>query len=373
MASTKTMWRAGALLASVLTTACAGQAKTPEPAAAPPSVPVVAAQQRPVPLETTYTGRVEPIHRVELRPRVGGALDAVLFREGALVPTGAPLFRIDQRPYQIALRRAQAEVATVAARLAHAQHDRDRAEQLAKADAIALEELDRRRSEVETLAAQLQAAEAIATDAALQLDFTVVRAPVAGRIGRAEVTVGNLVAGGATGGTRLALLQSLDPIHVYFELDAATAARARRTDRRDWRASVAPLEGSQPEISGPVDFVDSGVGAQTGTLKVRARLANPGGHLMPSAVVRVTFRYGTQAAATLVPERAIGTEQGLRYVLIAGEDGVVEYRPVILGATVGDWRIVADGSVRAGERIVLPGMPGLRAGLRITPVEEVVR
>ena len=333
---------------------------------------VVAAQQRDVPLETSHTGRVQPVHHVELRPRVGGALEAVLFREGAAVRAGAPLFRIDPRPSAFAVRRAAATVATVRAQLARARQELERAEHLAKADALAVEELERRRAEVSTLSAQLEAAEAVAADAALHLEFTTVRAPVAGRIGRAEVTIGNLVNGGDAAGTRLAVLQSLDPIYVYFDLDPATAARARGTDRALWRATVSPLGGG-PDLTGPVDFVDTAVGDQTGTLKVRARLSNPRGDLVPSSVVRVTFRHGTSAGAILVPEVAIGTEQGMRHVLVAGPEGTIEYRPVTLGAKAGDWRVIADGGVRAGEQVVLPGMPGIRPGMKITPVEEVVR
>jgi RND family efflux transporter MFP subunit len=370
--SSKSVVAGAAIAALIITSACASQAKAPDPAPGAPSVKVVTAQQRDIPLETSHTGRVQPVHHVELRPRVGGALEAVLFQEGAAVPAGTPLFRIDRRPYEFAVRRAAANVGTVRAQLARARQELERAEHLAKADALAIEELERRRAEVSTLSAQLEGAEAAAADAALQLEFTTVRAPVAGRIGRAEVTIGNLVNGGDAAGTRLAVLQSLDPIYVYFDLDPVTAGRARETDRARWRATVSPL-GAGADLTGPVDFVDTAVGDQTGTLKVRARLANPRGNLVPSSVVRVTFRHGTTTDAILVPEIAIGTEQGMRQVLVAGPDGTVEYRPVTLGAKAGNWRVITEGGVRAGEQIILPGMPGLRPGMKITPVEEVVR
>ncbi len=196
-------------------------------------------------------------------------------------------------------------------------------------------------------------------------------APVDGRIGRAEVTAGNLVNGGPGSGTRLAVLHSIDPIFVYFELDPGTAAAAMAHPRNAWSATVVPLDGGTA-LSGPIDFLDNGVGMQTGTLKVRARLANSDGGLLPGSVVKVAFRYGTAERATVVPEIAVGTDQGARYVLIAGADGTVEYRPVSLGAKAGSWRVVRD-AVRAGEQVVLPGLPGLRPGMKVNAVEEVVR
>lgn len=359
-----------AAAAVILTTACATQA---ESAATPmtPTVGVVAAEHRTIPLETMYTGRVEAVHTVELRPRVGGALDKVLFREGSAVRQGAPLFQIDQRPYSIALRRAEADAATVDAQLTRAWEELQRGERLAAADAVSREELERRRAEVATLEGRRDAARAAVQEASLNLEFTTVHAPVAGRIGRAEVTEGNLVNGGPGTGTRLALLHSIDPVYVYFDLDPSTAAAAAAHPRAGWRATVSPLDGGAP-LAGPIDFVDTGVGLQTGTLKVRARLANAGGRLLPGSVVKVAFRYGTAERATVVPELAIGTDQGARYVLVAGRDGTVEYRPVSAGAKSGTWRAVGQ-AVRPGEQVILPGLPGLRAGMKITAVQEVVR
>ena len=353
-----------------LTAACATQARSAVDATAP-TVGVVAAEPRSIPLERTYTGRVEAVHTVELRPRVGGALDRVLFREGTVVREGTPLFQIDPRPYAIALRRAEAEAATVDAQLARAREELRRAERLAAADAVSVEELDRRRAEVGTLEGRRDAARAAVQDASLNLEFTTVYAPVAGRIGRAEVTTGNLVNGGPGTGTRLAVLHSTDPVYVYFELDPTTVASAMRNSRRAWSATVLPADGASP-VTGPIDFVDNGVGLQTGTLKVRARLANTGGRLLPGAVVKVAFRYGTAEDAIVVPEAAIGTDQGRRYILVAGVDGTVEYRPVSVGPKSGTWRVVTD-AVRAGEPVILPGLPGLRPGMKVNPVAEVVR
>jgi multidrug efflux system membrane fusion protein len=367
---TRLIWGAAVMVTATVANACATQATSvAEPTA--PSVSVVEAEERNIPLEASYTGRVEAVHSVELRPRVGGALEEVLFREGATVRQGAPLFQIDQRPYEIALRRSEAEAATIDAQLARAREELNRAERLALADAVSVEELERRRAEVAAFEGRLDSARAAVQGAALNLEFTTVHAPVAGRVGRAEVTVGNLVNGGPDNGTRLGLLHSVDPIYVYFELDPTIAAAAMRGPRAGWSATVSPMN-APGALTGPIDFIDNGVGVQTGTLKVRARLANPDGRLLPGSVVKVTFRYGTAERVTVVPERAIGTDQAARYVLVAGTDGTVQYRPVALGARAGDWRAVDEG-VRAGEQIVLPGLPGLRPGMKVKALVEVMR
>ena len=352
-------------------TGCATSAETTPTVAVPPTVAVVAAQQRDLPLEASYTGRVEAIRTVELRPRVSGALEQVLFREGTNVSSGAPLFEIDKRPYEIALRRAEADVATVNAQLSRAREELDRGERLVASDAISVEELERRRAEVATLEGRVAVAREQVRDAALNLEFTTVHAPFTGRIGKAEVTAGNLVNGAAGSATRLAVLHSVDPIYVYFELDPTTAARALNQPRGGWRAVVTTF-GEDAPVSGPIDFMDNGIGADTGTLKVRARLSNVAGRLLPGSVVKVAFQYGVAARAVVVPELAIGTDQGSRFVFVAGGDGKVEYRPVSLGPKSGDWRVI-NNAVRLGERIVIPGLPGLRPGMAITAKEEVLR
>jgi RND family efflux transporter MFP subunit len=357
------------VLASVA--ACKTSAQSPSGVAAPPTVAVVAAQQRDLPLEASYTGRIEAIRTVELRPRVSGALEQVLFREGTNVSSGTPLFTIDKRQYEIALRRAEAEVATVNAQLSRAREEFERAERLVASDAMSVEELERRRAEVGTLEGRVGVAREQMRDAALNLEFTTVYAPFNGRVGKAEVTGGNLVNGAAGSATRLAVLHSVDPIFVYFELDPTTAARAMAQPRAGWRAVVMPF-GQDLPVSGAIDFIDNGIGTDTGTLVVRAKLPNAEGRLLPGSVVKVAFQYGVAARAIVVPELAIGTDQGSRFVFVAGADDRVEYRPVSLGAKAGDWRVI-NTAVHPGERIVLPGLPGLRPGMAITPKEEVLR
>lgn len=352
--------------------ACTTRAEAPPPSPAAPRVPVVLAEYRSLPQERTFTGRVAAVHAVDIRPRVGGALEAVLFTEGATVAKGAPLFIVDPRPYRIALQKARADRTTVQAELTLAVDELARAERLAKADAMSLEELERRRADVLRLHARVAAADAAVAEADLGVEFTTVRAPVAGRLGRADVTVGNLVAGGPDGGTRLTVLHSIDPVHVYFELDPTTAAMARATGRQRWRAFITPLDGGAP-VSAPVDFVDNGVGAQSGTWPVRARVPNPHGQLLPGAVVRVTFRFGEVEKAVVVPDVAVGTDQGTRYVLVVTANNTVELRTIAAGAKAGAWRAIAGDTVRAGEAVILPGLPGIRPGMTVTAVKEVLQ
>jgi RND family efflux transporter MFP subunit len=220
-------------------------------------------------------------------------------------------------------------------------------------DAVSAEELERRRSEPASLAAQHDGARAAEADAALQLELATCD----------EVSAGD--------GTRLALLHSMDPVYVYFDLDPGTAHHAASTPRSAWRAIVTPFEGGAP-AEGRIDFIDNVIGPQTGTRTVRARIPNPAGRFPPGSAVRVTFRHGTLERATVIPEIAIGSDQGARYVLIATSDGTVEHRPVSLGARSGGWRVVLGDSVKPGEQIVLPGMPGLRAGLTVSAEPEVM-
>ena len=359
------------LLALIIASGCTTRAESTA-ASTPPQVPVVAAEERELIPDVHFTGRVEPVHRVDLRPRVSGALDAVLYREGAFVTAGTPLFQIDRRPYDIAVTKAAGELAAAMAQLRRANSELERAERLIKDDAISIEEVTRRRSEVDTLTARVEAARAAHADALLNLEFTIVTAPVSGRVGRAEVTPGNLLIGGPANGTRLARLHSVDPVYVYFELDPATAERARRTSQATWRARVSSFE-SHGVSDGPVDFVDNGVSAQSGTLKVRARLANASGRLLADSVVKVSFQFGGPERHTMVPELAIGTDQGSRSVLIVSPAGELEQRPVTIGAKSGAWRAVLNDAVRPGEPVVLPGRPGLRPGMKVQAVAEVLR
>ena len=359
-------------VAAVAAAGCSTRAQSGPTPAQPPQVRVVLAEERNLVSEAQFTGRIDAVDRVDLRARVSGALDTVLFREGARVRAGAPLFKLDPRPFDIAVSRAAGELAAATAQLRRAHAELERAERLIKDDAISAEELARRRSEVEALTARVEATKAAHADALLNLEFSTVTAPVNGIVGRAEVTPGNLIVGGPVDGTRLTRIHSVDPVYVYFDLDPATADAAGATDRQTWRAAVISFGGAAHR-EGRIDFVDNGVSAQSGTLKVRARIPNPDAKLLPDAVVKVAFRYGPAQRHTVVPDVAISTDQGNRILMLVNDDGELEQRPITPGAKHGAWRVVPTASVRLGQPVVLQGRPGLRPGMKVEVVQEVLR
>ncbi|MEJ8837459.1 efflux RND transporter periplasmic adaptor subunit [Ramlibacter sp. AN1133] len=356
------------LLATVAIVACqpavgaagAGSA----PAAAPlPMVQVAAVQQRAVKPQFAQVGRVEAAQRVEIRPRVGGPIEAVLFREGELVRAGQPLFRIDSRPFDVAVERARAELQLARARESLARSEGERAERLAVDQAISVEEVERRTAAHAEAAARSAAAQAALDAAALDREFTIIRAPVDGRIGRALVTAGNYVAAGA--GQPLANLSATAPLHVYFDIGDAALIRQIATQRKSgqWQARVLDSQGGSVLATAPVDFIDNEMAGTTGTLRLRARLDTPPAGLVPGQFVRVQLA-GTASDTLLVPEKAIGVDQGQRFVLVVQADQQVAYRPVQAGAAHGELRAVASG-LQPGEQVIVSGLMKIRPGMKV--------
>jgi RND family efflux transporter MFP subunit len=358
------------LVAAATIVACqpvAGTAQASTAGAPPaPSVTVAAVQQRSMEQHTAQVGRVEAAQRVDIRPRVAGHVDAVLFREGELVRAGQPLFRIDTRPFDLALVRAQADLQLARAKESLARGEADRAQRLAKDQAIAAEEVERRVAAFAEAQARTAAAQAAADAAALDRQFAIVTAPVAGRIGRAMVTAGNYVqAGGAQ--APLATLTAVAPLHIHFDIgDAALVARlaAERKPGR-WHARILDPQGGALLGTAPVDFVDNEMASQAGTLRLRARVDQPSASLVPGQFVRVQLS-GAAQDTLLVPEQALGTDQGQRYVLVVSPGNDVEYRPVQLGARHGEQRAVNAG-VKAGEKVIVSGLMRVRPGMKVQP------
>lgn len=329
-----------------------------------PVVQVATVQQRAVAPQFAQVGRVEAAQRVEIRPRVAGHIEAALFREGELVRAGQPLFRIDPRPFDVALERARADLQLARAREALARSEAERAQRLAQAQAMAAEEVERRAAAWQEAQARTAAAQAAVQAAALDREFAVVTAPVGGRIGRALATAGNYV---AAGGQPLATLTAVAPLHVHFDIgDAglvAQVAGARKAGA--WRARILDAQSGAPLGDAPVDFVDNEMAGATGTLRLRARLDQPAPGLVPGQFVRVQLA-GAARDALLVPEKAIATDQGQRFVLVVDARQQVEYRAVQLGAAHGEQRVVT-GGLRAGERVIVSGLMKLRPGMQVQP------
>lgn len=356
-------------------TACqplAGQAEAspapaPAPASAPP-VPVTEVVEMPIENALTVIARVEAAQRVELRPRVSGHIESVHFREGDMVDVGQALFRIDPRTFDAALARAQAEVQLAQARELQARNEFIRAQQLASDEAIAAEEFERRAAAHAEAKARLASAQASLQAVSLDRDYAVVRSPIRGRIGRALVTPGNFVAAGAAQ-SALAMVLSTSPMHVHFDVaDSAVLARLA-SDRRlsHWKARILDANTQQELAVAPLDFVDNEMQSATGTLRLRARVDTQVAQLVPGSFVRVQLSHGKDQASLVVPDKAIGTDQGQRYVLVVNPEGEVTYRPIQTGSQHGALRAVSSG-LKAGEQVIVSGLMRVRPGMKVLPV-----
>lgn len=312
----------------------------------------------------SFTGRFEAVGRVALRPRVSGYVERVSFEEGALVEKGQVLFRIDARPYQARLNRARAELERAEAQHSLAGRELDRAEQLLRSRAISQEEHDQLVSNRSQAAANLEAARAAVESAALDVDFTRVVAPIAGRVSRAEITVGNYVTAGQS---LLTTVVSVDPIHVVFEGNEQTYLRYVASGGGDGRVVRVGLANERDfPHHGRLDFIDNALDPATGTIRARAVLANPDGRFAPGLFARVQVRGGEPRASTLVAPRAIGTDQDRKYVYVVDAQDTVQYRRVELGELVDGQRVVKSG-LQPGERVITAGLARVQPGAVVTP------
>jgi membrane fusion protein, multidrug efflux system len=373
-----------ALLLLAILTACAAPAAQ---AGDPPATPITAARavSRPVTEWNEFTGRLEAVHHVDIRPRVSGVVSAVHFTEGALVRQGDVLFQIDPRPFQAEVDRLAAELQRAQATLTRTAAERERAERLVAGNAISAEEHDRRTAAADEAAAEVQAVRAALRAADLNLEFTRVIAPISGRVGQAIVTEGNLVSAGPGVATLLTTLVSLDPIYASFEVDeptfltfrqtASTAGeegpgklrRTAETGPRLIRLALAGDEGFPRE--GRVDFVDNQLDPATGTIRVRATFRNSDGALTPGLFVRIQLPGRNSGQGVLVRDEAIGTDLDKRFVYVVGPDHAIAYRPVTLGPIVDGLRVIRSG-VAAEDVVVTRGLQRVRPGVKVAATLE---
>ena len=334
-----------------------------------PEVTVAPAIARDVAEWDEFTGHLEAIESVEIRPRVSGFIQRVAFHEGAAVNQGDVLVTIDPRPYEAEVARAQAVLEQARAREALTQQELERAKRLVNTQAISGEELDARTSAVTEGAASVRAADAALRMAKLNLEWTVVRAPISGRVGRAEITAGNLVQAGLPSPSLLTTIVSLDPLYVYFDADEraylrhAGVAALRGSDSRGVQVGLVNETGFPREAR--VDFVDNRVDRTAGTIRVRAVLNNPNRQLAPGLFARVRLAGAARHAATMVQDQAIGTDQDRKFVLVLKPDSTVEYRAIGVGRVVDGLRVVQSG-LQPGENVVINGLLRVRPGMKVS-------
>ncbi|PWC56532.1 hemolysin secretion protein D [Azospirillum sp. TSO22-1] len=356
-----------AAVTGVATLRSPAEAQTAAPAPPPAEVDVASVLARPVVDWQSYSGRLEAVDRVDVRPQVPGTIVAVHFRNGALVRQGDVLFTIDPRPYEAEVARAEAQVAAAQARVRFTASDLDRAQKLVRDDTISRSTMDQKENAAREAAANLKAAQAALELARLNLGYTQVTAPVAGRVSRAERTVGNVVAAGAAA-EALTTLVSVSPIYASFDVDEQTYLRhiapVKDSGGIPVRLGLANEDGTPR--AGTVEHVDNRLDSVSGTIRVRAKFDNPDGLLVPGLYARVKVGGTAPYDALLVDDRAIGTDQDKKFVLVVTPENTVEYRPVKLGALQNGLRVVTAG-LSAGERVVVNGIQRARPGMPITP------
>lgn len=336
--------------------------------ASPPEVPVQRIVEQSVPERFEFTGHTIAAHQVEVRARVSGYVIQAPDTEGRFVESGSLLFEIDSRPFVAVLARTEAEVARARAAANLARRELERAERLAGNDAIAVEELERRRTELEIAGAALASAVAQKEAAALDVEFTRVKAAVSGRVGRALVKPGNLIAGGDSQGTLLTTLVTVDPLHVLFTVDEPAHRRlaALRAVGATFRAEVS-VGDETGIVDATFDYLAPTLDPRSGTGEARLVVNNAGGRLAPGLFARITILANSDQPRLLVPETSVGAFQGSRYVLVVGDDHTLVHRPVWLGERRGDERIVVQG-LSAGETIVVQGLQRVRPGMTVQPI-----
>ena len=327
----------------------------------PASVAVAEVIVKPIVEWDEFTGRIQAVNSVDLQPRITGYLEAVHFTEGAIVAEGDLLFTIDDREYRAAVASQRADVERAKTRVDLARQDLERSEKLVAARAVSVEELEQRRGELRQAEADLRSARAALDAAELNLEFTRVTAPIAGRVGEAMIRPGNLVTPAAS---TLTTLVSIDPIHVVFEGDEriylkyqAQARAGERPSSRDVRNPVRIGLASDADFpfSGEMDFVDNQIDPATGTIQGRALISNPDGYLIPGLFARVRLLGSGEYDALLIHEAAVLTDQDRKFVYVVGADNAAVRRDIVLGREIEGLRVVESG-LEPGERIVVNGV-----------------
>jgi RND family efflux transporter MFP subunit len=361
----------------LLALALSGCGEKPAPqAAAPPPVTVAQPVKRTVTDWDEFTGRFEAVEEVQVRPRVGGFVTSVLFRDGAFVNTGDLLYLIDARPFEAVAEQAEGQLSDARAKAELAKRELDRGLSLVQTSAVSEQVVDQRRQALQAANAAILQAEGTLKAAQLNIEFTHVTAPISGRVSRHLISVGNLVQGSDGGAsTLLTSIVSMDPIYVYFDMDEATYLRnnrlwfeGKRPSSRDTPnpVQVALTGETKPSHDGKMDFLDNRLDVGTGTLRGRAVIPNKDLSILPGQFGRVRVIGSAPYEALLLPDSAVATDQSRKIVFVVKEDDTVEARAVTLGPLDDGLRVIREG-LKPEDRVIVDGLQRARVGAKVSP------
>lgn len=352
---------------------------------APPPAPPSMADMGPMPVSVAavlsrqvteyreYSGRLQAVEQAAINPRVDGTIEAVHFTEGALVKKGDLLFTLDPRPFEAALKKAEAMLASARAQADYTKKDYERSVALLKDEFVARRDFDARRNAAHVAEADLTGAEAAVRTAKLNLEYTQIRAPISGRVSRAEITVGNVVQT-MPAVALLTTIVSINPVYVDFAMDEPTYmayVRAGQTtpDKAHDIAVEISLAGEHAATHrGVVKAFDNQLNVASGTIRVRAELDNADGSLVPGMYALAKIAVPNEGASLLVADRAVNTDQSKKFVFVVDAKNIATYRPVELGGVVDGLRIIKSG-VQAGDKIIVNGLQRAHPGAPVIPVD----
>lgn len=367
--------RTGTLFSSILASSiviagCVAGEASNAPAAPPaPAVTTAVVATRDLSDWADFTGRLEAVENVAIRPRVGGYVESVAFSEGARVAKGDLLFQIDARPFQAEAERLTAERDRARADVELAHSYKERAQRLFAQNATSREELEQLGADAAVAKAQLAAAEAALDSAQLNLSFTRVTSPIAGRVSRAVVTAGNLV----DGSTVLTTVVSDGPVYAYFDVDEHTylehlQGASGSTGSNGGAVHIGLINEHGYPHEARLDFVDNQIDPDHGTIRARAVLDNADGRFTPGLFVRLQLVSPRSFRAALVDDRAIGTDLGRKFVFVVDDSNVVQYRAVVTGRSVEGLRVVKSG-LETGDVVIVNGLQRVRPGVPVSATE----
>ncbi|MCL2385886.1 MAG: efflux RND transporter periplasmic adaptor subunit [Alphaproteobacteria bacterium] len=339
--------------------------------APPPAMSVTALRVEPRAVHpfAQFSGRISAVNYAEIRPQVVGRITEIRFHDGQRVKAGDILFAIDPRPYEAAAAKAKSDLQSAINNAKEARLERERGERLVQAHALAEESYEQRINADDVAQAAVGSAQALLQQAQLNVDYAYIKAPISGRISRAEITQGNLVGSPTTAPPLLASIVSDDGVYADFEVDEATYlnnVRGEGAGRQQQVPVELQVEGDSGHIyHGTIESFDNHIDAGSGTIRARARFANEDGSLVPGMFVSVRMGSSELPNALLVPDRAIGNDQNKRFVFVVDRNSKAEYRPVTLGTEVDGQRVVTQG-LKPGDDVVLDGLQRLGPGVVVT-------